>query len=95
MFDLAIAQTIGQSVLDGHFQLVETDAPVPLELPATEADMDSVVAAVLAVGRERKAMLDRLRSALTTGQDEQALTLARELCNLPKGASHDGQTTVH
>lgn len=66
-----------------------------VELP-DDADLDSLIGAVLAVGRERQQLLDRLRAALMRAdQQQEALALARELCNLPKGDGYGGQETVH
>jgi hypothetical protein len=41
-----------------------------------------VVDAILEVGRQRKAVLDQLRAALQSGDNSQALNLARQLCGL-------------
>lgn len=56
---------------------------VDTELPA-DADLDTVVEAVLAVAEERNATLLRLRTALVAHQNTAALAIARELCNLPQ-----------
>jgi hypothetical protein len=61
-----------------------------------DADMESLVTAVLAVGQERQQLVERMGTALSTGQREEALTLLREYCNVaPKGDGHGGQETVH
>lgn len=75
----------GYSLTDGM-----TTAPVsPLE-PYTEAQVVStpivlsgVVNAILEVSRQRKSLLDQLRSALQSGNDAESLQLARQLCGLP------------
>ncbi len=46
------------------------------------ADPDAVVDAFLAVGVQRKAVLDQMRAALVAGNDAEALRLARQLCGL-------------
>jgi hypothetical protein len=45
--------------------------------------MSGVVDAILEVGNQRKALLSRLRSALKSGSDTEALGFARQLCGLP------------
>lgn len=92
------AENIGKLVLAGFYELVAVEQPdrPPLTVKlSAEADDDSIVAAVLEVAKERKALHDRLRAALTAGSDHEALALARELVNLPKGASHGGKEAVH
>ena len=42
-----------------------------------------LVDAILEVSRQRKAILDQVRSALLSGNDAEALRFARELCGLP------------
>lgn len=92
------AENIGKMVLAGWYELVAVDSsegpPRTVELSA-DADDDSIVAAVLEVAKERKALHDRLRAALSAHADDEALTLARELVNLPKGDGHGGQEKVH
>jgi hypothetical protein len=44
--------------------------------------ISGVVDAILEVSRQRKSLLDRMRSALQTGNDATALQLARQLCGL-------------
>ncbi len=41
-----------------------------------------IVDAILEVGFKRKALLDLMRGALKTGDDERVLNLARQLCGL-------------
>jgi hypothetical protein len=41
-----------------------------------------IVDAITAVGRKRKALLDLMRGALETGDNERALNFARQLCGL-------------
>jgi hypothetical protein len=62
---------------------------------AGAADIDSVVGVVLAVAQERSEVLERLRAALLAGREGEALEIARELVNLPKGASDAGTEEVH
>jgi hypothetical protein len=42
-----------------------------------------LVDAILEVSRQRKAILDQVRSALLSGNDAEALRFARKLCGLP------------
>jgi hypothetical protein len=42
-----------------------------------------IVDAILAVGHQRQALLDQVRSALMSGNDIVALRFARQLCGLP------------
>jgi hypothetical protein len=90
------SEEIGQLVVNGHYTLVAVapEQPVPLRLPA-DADVESVVAAVQAVALERKALLDRLRAALSADDDAGALAAAREYCNVPKGERRGGKQKVH
>jgi hypothetical protein len=46
------------------------------------AGLAGVVEAILRVGEERKAVLACLRAALQSGDETQALQLARRLCGL-------------
>ena len=48
-----------------------------------QISMSGVVDAILEVGNQRKALLSRLRSALKSGSDTEALGFARQLCGLP------------
>lgn len=45
-------------------------------------ELGGVVDAILAVGNERKGILNEMRSALISGHDSEALGLARRLCGL-------------
>ena len=45
-------------------------------------NITGAVDAILEVGRQRKVVLDQLRTALQSGDDSQALDLARQLCGL-------------
>jgi hypothetical protein len=62
--------------------------PVPNEVPVVTAGaafippIAGVVDAILKVGRERNALLDKMRAALEKGNDCHALNLARQLCGL-------------
>lgn len=53
-----------------------------------EDSLSGVVDAILEVGRQRKAILDHLRSALQSGATEEVLALARQLCGLTDETSH-------
>ena len=44
--------------------------------------VSGIVDAILAVGRQRNVLLVRLRVALQSGDNTQALNLARQLCGL-------------
>jgi hypothetical protein len=51
-------------------------------MTVTDTSTLALVEAILEVGRKRKAILDRLRAALESGDNDRALELARELCGL-------------
>jgi hypothetical protein len=55
-----------------------------LRVPETAKPLNiaGAVDAILEVGRQRKAVLKKLRAALQSGNDPQALNLARQLCGL-------------
>ena len=94
------AQQIGYLVFSGRYRLIEadaSDAPTPVAVLDDAADVDTVIEAILAVGRERKQLLDALHAALSAQQHDVALALARQLCNLQKGGNRDAasQETVH
>ena len=58
--------------------------------------ISGIVDAILEVGRQRHALLGHLRSALQSGQNELALTVARQLCGISKHEeSHRTNTRVH
>lgn len=48
----------------------------------TDTSTLGIVDAILEVGRERKAVLEMLRAALESGDNDRALELARQLCGL-------------
>jgi hypothetical protein len=53
-----------------------------------------LVDAILEVSRQRKIILDQVRSALLSGNDVEALRLARRLCGLPvKDRNEEGYRT--
>lgn len=53
-----------------------------------------LVDAILEVSRQRKTILDQVRSALLSGNDVEALQLARRLCGLPvKDRNEEGYRT--
>lgn len=64
----------------------EANSGGPLRVASGTSDLpvslNGVVDAILEVGRQRKALLDQLRSALQSGNDAEALRLARQLCGL-------------
>ncbi len=72
----------------GDVRCIEsTTKTVPLSLPG-------LVDAILEVSRQRKTMLDQVRSALLSGNDLEALQLARKLCGLPiKDRNEEGYRT--
>jgi hypothetical protein len=54
----------------------------------TEVSTSGIVDTILEVGRQRKIVLDQLRAALQSGDDCQALDLARQLCGLQNEKSN-------
>ena len=52
-----------------------------------EQNITGAVDAILEVGRRRKAVLEELRCALQSGNDREALNLARQLCGLQNETS--------
>jgi hypothetical protein len=44
--------------------------------------MSGIVDSILEVGRQRNSLLAQLRTALQSGQDDQALAVARQLCGM-------------
>lgn len=57
------------------------DVNSPMSDPR-QVSLPGLVDAILEVGRERKTLLDQLRSALKSGNDAEALRFARKLCGL-------------
>jgi hypothetical protein len=49
-----------------------------------KASLSGVVDAIQLVGKQRNALFLKLRTALDTGNDDEALNLARELCGLER-----------
>jgi hypothetical protein len=49
---------------------------------AAGVDLDGVLDAALEIARRRRDTLAQLRAALEAGNQEQAITLAKELCGL-------------
>jgi hypothetical protein len=93
-----LTEHINPIVRTGWFAVVVEDdeaAPDTVARPAIELTDEAVVAAVLAVAAERRAVLDQLRVALSDGSDVEALMLARQLVNLPKGDALGSKTAVH
>jgi hypothetical protein len=71
--------------------LVDARPPAPDSQPESFVDTEAiaipmvtsgVIDTILEVGRQRKLLLDQLRSALQSGNDAKALQLARQLCGL-------------
>ncbi len=56
---------------------------VDVQETATPIALSGIVDAILEVSRQRKSLLDQLRSALQSDNDAKALQLARQLCGLP------------
>ena len=77
-----VALEIGYSVLNGDYQLIQTDTDPPMPIAAEGDDLDALVQAVLAVGKQRGELLNAMRAALMASNDKFALELARQLCNL-------------
>jgi len=48
----------------------------------SEHNTAGIVDAILEVGKQRAALLEKLRAALESGDDPKALLLARQLCGL-------------
>src|ERR1700756_1509329 len=81
----AAALELGRLIMAGDFDLVARDPELPAANaePTADADAaDTIVQAVLAVGRARRDTLDRLRAALQRNDTPQALSVARQLVNL-------------
>lgn len=57
---------------------------VDAEAAANPISFPGVVDAILEVSRQRKLLFDQLKSALKSGDDAEALLLARRLCGLPE-----------
>jgi hypothetical protein len=60
----------------GSLNSITTDIP--------QVSLAGAVDAILEVGRQRRVLLDQLRSALESGKDAEALQLARLLCGFEK-----------
>jgi conjugal transfer/entry exclusion protein len=56
---------------------------VDAQVVVTPIVVSGVVDAILEVSRQRKSLLDQLRSLLQSGNNAKALQLARQLCGLP------------
>jgi len=54
------------------------------ELVAAPIVTSGIVDAILEVSRQRNSLLSRLRNALQSGNDTEALQLAGQLCGLPR-----------
>lgn len=77
-----------QTERPGDVRYTESTAKtVPLSVPG-------LVDAILEVSRQRKTILDQVRSALLSGNDVEALQFARKLCGLPvKDRNEEGYRT--
>lgn len=91
---IAIPNDKSQMPIAGHesVSVVEARSPanvsrlepfVEAQAVATPTSLSGVVDAILEVSRQRKALLNQLRSALQSGNNAEALQLARQLCGLP------------
>jgi hypothetical protein len=58
-------------------------------------NISGAVDAILEVGRQRKAVLEELRAALQSGNDLQALDIARQLCGLQHAESNRTNTRIN
>jgi len=59
---------------------------VSTEVDSPKVSLSGVVDAIREVGRQRKSLLDKARSALLSGDDAEALRYTRQLCGLaPEG----------
>ena len=54
--------------------------------------LSGVVDAILEAGQQRKLLLDRMRAALESGANSQALELARQLCGLDEKSHRANQS---
>ena len=80
------------STPQSRLELIKKTHPAPSVLPAPDwarTDLpkgaDNAIAIVVAIqdiGRQRKELLERLRTALQSGKNTEALSLARELCGI-------------
>jgi len=52
------------------------------DMPQGSPSLSGVVEAILEVGRQRGTLLAQLRAALESGQEKEALALARRMCGL-------------
>jgi len=50
--------------------------------PISSDELSGVVDAILEAGRQRKSFLDKMRTALESGDSESALAFARQLCGI-------------
>lgn len=67
---------------------IPSEQAASCDLAQPEVSLSEIVDAILEVGRQRKIVLDQLRAALQSGDDRQALELARQLCGLPNEKSN-------
>ena len=57
--------------------------------------LTGIVDAILEVGRQRNSLLSQMQTALQSGQNDQVLALARQLCGLSHEESHRTNTRIH
>jgi hypothetical protein len=78
----------GILLLDANLSELRTGGPENIRCAesttkAGSLSVTGLVDAILEVSRQRKAILDQVRSALLSGNDVEALRFARKLCGLP------------
>ena len=57
--------------------------------------MSGVVDVILAVGKERNAIVERMRTALELNNDKEVLALARELCGVSDEKCHPAHSRIN
>jgi hypothetical protein len=62
--------------------MISKQKPEIADTDGGPVNISGAVDAILEVGRQRKAVLEKLRAALQSGNDSQALDVARQLCGL-------------
>jgi hypothetical protein len=67
---------------------ISSEQAASRDLAQPDVSLSGIVDAILEVGRQRKIVLNQLRAALQSGDDRQALALARQLCGLLNEKSH-------
>jgi hypothetical protein len=77
------AAGIALTIITMNRRQPKSEYPAAPDRAHTGASVSGVVNAILEVGHERSALLAKLRSALQSGDNTQALNLARQFCGLP------------